>query len=73
VKLGNTDEDRILREMFRHHEEYESFPAWPPNEFLEALEEFLKENIEASTEYQAKLIGESEVRAKLICWGVVGA
>jgi len=73
VKLGNTDEDRILRETFRHHPDYESFPDWPPNEFLETLEAFLEENIEESTEYQAKLVGESAVNARLVCWGIVGS
>jgi hypothetical protein len=72
VKLGNTDEDRILRETFRDHPEYESFPDWPTTEFLDTLEAFLEKNIEASTEYQAKLIGESAVNARLVCWGVVG-
>jgi len=73
VKLANTDEDRILRETFRHNEQYDSFPDWPPVEFLEALEAFLEENVEESTEYQAKLVGESEVQARLMCWGVVGS
>ncbi|MFD1643850.1 helicase-related protein [Halohasta litorea] len=72
VKLANTDEDRILRDTFRHSEQYESFPDWPPMEFLETLTEFLEENVEASSEYQTKLVGESDVQAKLMCWGVVG-
>jgi hypothetical protein len=72
VKLANTDEDRILRDTFRHDEQYDSFPDWPPVEFLQELEEFLQENVEESTEYQDTLIGESEVRARLVCWGVVG-
>ncbi len=72
VKLANTDEDRILRETFRHHEQYESFPEWPPREFLEELEAFLEENVEGSTEYQDTLVGESDVQARLVCWGVVG-
>jgi len=72
VKLANTDEDRILREIFRHNEQYDSFPDWPPVEFLEELEVFLQNNVEGSTEYQAKLVGESDVRARLICWGVIG-
>jgi hypothetical protein len=72
VKLGNTDEDRILRETFRDHPEYESFPDWPTTEFLETVEAFLDENIEESTEYQTKLVGESELRAGLVCWGVIG-
>ncbi|MDL5363796.1 helicase-related protein [Halalkalicoccus sp. NIPERK01] len=72
VKLANTDEDRILRETFRHHDEYDSFTDWPTTEFLEALESFLVENIEASTEYQDTLVGESEVQAQLVCWGIVG-
>jgi hypothetical protein len=72
VKLANTDEDRILREIYRQNEQYDSFPEWPTGEFLSQLEEFLEENVEASTEYQTKLMGESDVQAKLVCWGVVG-
>ena len=72
VKLANTDEDRILRDTFRHNDQYDSFPEWPPVEFLEELEGFLEENVEASTEYQAKLIGESDVQARMMCWGVIG-
>lgn len=72
VKLANTDEDRILRNTFRHHPDYESFPEWPPEEFLTELDTFLSENIEASPEYQDTLVGESAVQARLICWGVVG-
>ncbi len=71
IKLANTDEDQILRNTFRHNEQYDSFPEWPPIEFLEELAVFLEENVEASTEYQAKLIGESEVESQLICWGVI--
>jgi len=73
VKLANTDEDRILRDTFRHHGEYNSLPDWPPVKFLNALESFLKENIEASTEYQDTLVGESAVNAQLVCWGIVGS
>ncbi|KAB1193474.1 helicase SNF2 [Haloferax sp. MBLA0076] len=72
VKLANTDEDRILRGTFRHHDKYGSLPDWPPTEFLEELEVFLEENIESSTEYQDTLVGESAVNARLICWGVIG-
>jgi hypothetical protein len=72
VKLANTDEDRILRETFRHHPEYESFTEWPAEEFLTELNTFLEENIEASSEYQDTLVGESAVQARLVCWGVVG-
>jgi hypothetical protein len=72
VKLANTDEDRILREIFRQNEQYDSFPEWPTVEFLSQLEEFLEENVETSTEYQTKLMGESDVQANLVCWGVVG-
>jgi hypothetical protein len=71
VKLANTDEDRILRETFRHHPEYDSFTEWPPEEFLAELDAFLEENIEASSEYQDTLVGESAVQARLVCWGVV--
>jgi superfamily II DNA or RNA helicase len=73
VKLANTDEDRILRNTFRNNEQYDSFPEWPPVEFLEELEMYLEENVEASTEYQAKLVGESDIRARMMCWGVIGA
>jgi len=72
VKLANTDEDRILRETFRDHPDYESFPDWPTTEFLETLEMFLENNIEKSTEYQAKLVGESAVNANIVCWGIIG-
>jgi hypothetical protein len=72
VKLGNTDEDRILRETFRDHPEYDVFPDWPTTEFLETLEAFLEKNIEGSTEYQSKLVGESAVNARIVCWGIVG-
>jgi ERCC4-related helicase len=72
VKLADTDEDRILREIYRHNEQYHSLPDWPPIEFLESLENFLKENVEASSEYQEKLVGESAVQARLIIWGVIG-
>ncbi|UPV72938.1 phospholipase D-like domain-containing protein [Halorussus limi] len=72
VKLENTDEDRILRETFRHNDQYDSFADWPPAEFLEELDGFIEENIEASTEFQDTLVGESEVQARLVCWGVIG-
>ncbi len=73
VKLAETDEDRILRDTFRHNKKYGSFPDWPPVEFLKRLEEFLGENVDESTEYQAKLVGESDVQTRIMCWGVVGA
>jgi hypothetical protein len=72
VGLKNTDEDRILRETFRHSDEYDALTDWPPEEFLETLTGFLDEHIEASTEYQETLVKESEVRARLMCWGVIG-
>ena len=72
VKLAGTDEDRILRDTFRHNDQYDSFPDWPPMEFLQKLDAFLSDNVENSTEYQSKLVGESDVKAELICWGVVG-
>jgi hypothetical protein len=72
VKLQNTDEDRVLRETFRHNPKYELFTEWPIEEFLTELESFLEENIEASPEYQDTLIGESAVKARLMCWGVIG-
>ncbi len=71
VKLDGTDEDRILRDMFRHNEQYNKWENWPLVEFLEELENFLSENVEESTEYQTKLVGESEVQSKLVCWGVI--
>ena len=72
VKLANTDEDRILRDTFRHNDQYDSFPEWPPVDFLEKIEEFLEDNVEDSTEYQSKLVGANDVNARLVCWGVVG-
>ncbi|MGQ3414240.1 helicase-related protein [Natrinema sp. LN54] len=72
VGLKNTDEDRVLRDWFRDNSEYESLPDWPAVEFLETVEEFLEEYVEGSTEYQDTLVAESEVRARLMCWGVIG-
>lgn len=71
VMLKNTDEDTVLQETFRHNDEYESLMEWPPEEFLNELEAFLNEHIEESTEYQETLVKESEVRSRLVCWGVV--
>ncbi len=73
VGLATTDEDRVLRDRFRNNPEYESLPDWPVGEFLDALEDFLDEYVDSSTEYQDTLVGESEVRARLVCWGVVGS
>ncbi|AXR82474.1 helicase-related protein [Natrarchaeobaculum sulfurireducens] len=73
VGLKNTDEDQVLRDRFRHNDQYETLPDWPVEEFLNALEEFLDEYVAESTEYQETLVGESEVRARLVCWGVVGS
>ncbi|NEU58728.1 helicase-related protein [Halorussus sp. MSC15.2] len=71
VKLENTDEDRILRETFRHHDEYDAIGSWPVEELLSELEIFLDDNIAGSTEYQETLVRESEIHAELMCWGVV--
>ncbi|WP_135851108.1 helicase-related protein [Halorussus salinus] len=73
VSLKNTDEDRILRETFREHPDYTSLGDWPVKEFLNELEAFIEDNIEASQEYQTTLVGESAVQARLICWGVIGS
>ena len=73
VGLENTDEDRVLRDRFRHNEVYETLPDWPVEEFLDTLEGFLDEYVAESTEYQETLVGESEIEARLICWGVIGA
>ena len=73
VGLKNTDEDRILRERFRHSDEYDALTEWPVTEALDELEGFLNEYVAESAEYQETLVGESEVRARLICWGVVGS
>ena len=73
VGLRNTDEDQVLRDWFRHNDEYETLPDWPVEEFLDTLEEFLDEYVAESTEYQETLVGESDVRARLVCWGVVGS
>ena len=73
VGLKNTDEDRVLRNRFRHNKDYETLPDWPVEEFLDTLERFLDEYVVESTEYQETLVGESEIEARLICWGVIGA
>ena len=72
VKLDGTDEDRVLREAFRHNEEYASYGEWPINKFLQELDAFVDAHIEASPEYQDTLVGESAVQARLVCWGVIG-
>jgi hypothetical protein len=72
VKLEHTDEDKLLRERFRHNEEYDTIGEWPVEELFDELDEFLSEKIEAGLEYQSTLAGESEVEARLLCWGVVG-
>jgi superfamily II DNA or RNA helicase/HKD family nuclease len=71
VRLDGTAEDRVLRDTFRKNEEYESLTEWPPNEFLATLDGFIEENIDQSTEFQTELVGESEVHARLVCWGVI--
>ena len=72
VKLKNTDEDRVLIETFRRSDEYNTLMDWPPEEFLSELAWFLDEHIEQSAEFQETLVKESEVRARLVCWGVIG-
>jgi hypothetical protein len=73
VNLKNTDEDRILIDTFRRSDEYEGLTDWPPEEFLEELAKYLHEHIEASVEFQETLVKESEIRAELLCWGVIGS
>lgn len=65
VGLENTDEDRVLWDRFRNDSRYESLPDWPVDVFLDALDAFLEEYAEESTEVQDTLVGESEVRARL--------
>jgi hypothetical protein len=60
-------------ERFRHSDEYDALTEWPVTEALDELEGFLNEYVAESAEYQETLVGESEVRARLICWGVVGS
>ena len=72
VKLENTDEDRILRERFRGHQEYNRLPDWPIEELLDEIEEYLDEVISESTEYQETLVKADDVHARLLCWGIVG-
>jgi hypothetical protein len=72
VGLAETDEDRVLRDTFRHSDRYDKYAEWPAEEFLVELDTFIEENIEDSTEYQATLVSESDVRARVLCWGVVG-
>jgi hypothetical protein len=71
VKLANTDEDRLLRSAFRD-DQYDSPSDWPAEEFLSELEDFIEVNIEASSEYQDTLVGESAIQARIQCWGVIG-
>ncbi|MDG5821618.1 helicase-related protein [Natronococcus sp. A-GB7] len=71
VGLAGTDEDRVLRDTFRHSDRYDKLAEWPAEEFLGKLDAFIEENIEASTEYQATLVSESAVKAEIICWGVL--
>lgn len=49
VRLENADEDRILREMFRHSGEHDLLTEWPVEAFLIALQELLNEHILIST------------------------
>jgi SNF2 family DNA or RNA helicase len=72
VKLQNTDEDRILRERFRDHPEYDRLTAWPIEELFDEIEQFLDDVIGGSTEYQDTLVKADDVHARLLCWGVVG-
>jgi superfamily II DNA/RNA helicase len=71
VRLSNTDEDRVLREQFRHNEKYDSLLDWPTEEFLGALNGFIDEYIDASPEYQETLVGESSINARLVFWGII--
>jgi superfamily II DNA or RNA helicase len=72
-KLQNTDEDRILRERFRDHPEYDRISGWPKEELFDAVERFLDDVIGESTEYQETLVKAEDVHARLLCWGVVRA
>jgi len=72
VKLEHTDEDKLLRERFRHNDKYDTVGEWPIEKLFDELDRFLSEKIEAGLEYQSTLAGESEVEARLLCWGVVG-
>ncbi|MUV56233.1 helicase-related protein [Halogeometricum sp. CBA1124] len=72
VKLQNTDEDRLLRERFRNHSEYDRLMAWPVEELFDEVEQFLEEVIGESTEYQDTLVKADDVHARLLCWGVMG-
>jgi hypothetical protein len=72
VKLEKTDEDRLLRERFRDHPEYDRISDWPIEVLFDEIEEFLDEVIGSSTEYQDTLVKAEDVHARLLCWGVVG-
>jgi superfamily II DNA or RNA helicase len=71
VRLKQTDEDRLLRERFREHDEYDKLTAWPLEEFFETLDTFLQQVIGGSFEYQETLKSAEDANAKLICWGVI--
>ncbi|WP_049972543.1 helicase-related protein [Haladaptatus cibarius] len=72
VKLKNTDEDRLLRDVIRNAE-YDRLDEWPLEEYIQTLEDFVSQAIESSATYQDTLVGESNVKAKLMCWGVIDA
>lgn len=72
MKLQNTDEDRLLRERFRDHPEYDRLTAWPVKELFDEIGQFLDEVIGGSTEYQDTLVKADDVHARLLCWGGVG-
>jgi hypothetical protein len=73
VKLRDTDEDRILRERFRDHPEYDRISDWPVEELFNEIESFLDDVIGSSTEYQETLVKADDVHARILCWGVVRA
>ena len=65
----------LRKELPPGFEELLNIPGLGPKtagKFLEELETFLEENVEESTEYQDKLVGESEVQGRLMCWAVIG-
>jgi hypothetical protein len=49
------------------------FPSGQSIRFLTHLRSPLDDSVAESTEYQETLVGENEIEARLICWGVVGS
>lgn len=68
--LKGTSEDVTLREIFRNEDK--KFTDWHEKNFLDTLEQFMKEHLKESPEYQTTLEGASNVSSTINCWGIIG-